>query len=280
MKTYTLAELGSRLPIGVHKEGGLMKSFELRPFKTQIDRHLSTWIKTNSEKYDPLRLEACQITKLLSMTCSMIGDTSWNLTDKGDSTPEQEIAIYGWHYADVMYMYIYLRRSAMGDDMAVALACPNVGCGFSDPNVTFDLSTLDVHTIEDMSEMYKWVNLKYPFKLQNGITLKTVRVGPILWSTFCKPGVLDSTVGSVDLISMQDSICGINGSEESCILTSTDIDEMHKFDRTMIGRHTDEVNAGPDVRTIINCPDCNFPIVNPLNWTYENFFVHSLPLGT
>lgn len=281
MKIYTLEELGANLPIGSLSGGKLEKSFEIRPFKTKIDRHLATWVRNNQGKHSELILEACKVPKLLSMLCSSKGKQAFTVTDKGDSTAEAEANIYKWHYGDVLYMWLYARVQSVGKMLTYPVACPNAGCTYSVHDALFDLSQTEINVLEDPSELYQWVKLRDPFVLRDNKTiLKSVKLGPVAWSTFTKPGVLDSEVGAFDVTSLRDSICAINENDQQKYnMLDSEIDEFSKFDFVTINQKASETSAGPSMQTTIKCPLCNFPITNLLQWTYESFFEDSLPVG-
>lgn len=279
MKTYTLQDLGPRLPIGIPHNGGLQKSFTLRPFKTKIDRHLAKWIKDNADR-DPLVLEAMKVGKLISLLVSSVGDMAFAVDEKGNSPAEQEAKIYNWFMADVMYLYMYARCQAVGSKMTLPIACPN--CKYSTTDAVFDLNHTEVLVVEDVKQLTKWIKLQDPFLLRDGKTrVNSVKLGPVKWSTYCKPGVLDAEIDTFDPDSLRDSICAINNDDQRAYtMTDAEIDELSKRDFTRINQTTAEVSAGPDIRTVIPCPSCNFPITSPLQWTYDFFFDGSFHVET
>jgi len=272
MKKTTLAELGSRLPIGFQEGNTLQKDFGLRPFKTKVDRHLAAWIKNNAGKHDDVTLEACKVAKLLSLLVSHVNGAACPVTPQGDSTPEFEAQIYNWFFADVMYAYMYARVEALGSTMLLPVVCPN--CRYSTEEAKVDLSTTEISTVESVEELYKWVDLQHPLLLRDGrTTLQSVKIGPVRWSTYCKPGVLASEVAAFDPTSLRDSICAINRDDSKAYsMTNAEIDELHKLDFERINHQAGAVLAGPDITTTVRCPSCNFPITGLLQWTYNFFF--------
>lgn len=281
MYTTTLGELGPQLPIGSIQGGELVKGFELRPFKSRIDRHLGQWKEANGERYGTGQLLACQVAKLLSLIVAKYGNDALSIGDDGNSTAAGELAVHKWYFSDVMYLYLFARVHSLGNEMEHPVACPANRCGFKTDAAIFDLNTIDVRVADSTDDLYCWVKLRRPYVLRDGKTkLNQVKLEPVRWATMAKPGVLGGSMAQVAVVTLQDSICAINGNDNEYRMTPDEIDEMQKVDRVVINRQANKVAAGVDLETTIECPKCGMQIANPLDWTYDYFFDASLPLET
>lgn len=276
----TLKENGPRLPIGIVVDGKVEKTFNFRTFKAKIERHLGNWKEGAKDTHSPGQLIAMQVPKLLSLLVTRIGSSEIQVDNSGDSLPQSELIFYQAYFADIMYMYLYLRSQTLGTRVRCPVSCDSGKCSYSGM-AEFDLSETSVNIAEDLKEVYQWVTLQRPFKLRDQKTLcSKVKVGPVTWSTMTKPGIIGGSIGTIELATLQDAICAVNGSDTPYHFTDEDIDEMEKIDRVRIDRIAAKSHVGVDLNVTISCPKCRAPIVNPLNWEYENFFGSSLPLET
>lgn len=280
MRVTTLGELGPKLPIGFPKNKQLVKDFDLRPYKTKVDRCLGLWKEANENLYTPGQLLACQVAKFISLICSSAGGVALPVSDKGDSLPETELKIHNWYFADVLYLYLYARVKELGKTLVHPVACPNGSCAFFSESAQFDLTTIDVRTADTVDELSEWYTLESPFLIRDSQTqCKSVKIEPIRWSVMAQPGMLDSTSSNLTLKSLQSAICAINGDNNNEYrFTDSEMDEMSRRDRVLINRKAGSMAAGVSLETNIKCPKCGTPIVNPLNWTFDYFFDASLPL--
>lgn len=276
----TLKELGPNLPLGIGSAGKLIKPFELRPYFTKFDRHLGEWKASNLSGYSDEAMVSAQISKLLSMLCLSVGGKSFTLTEDGNSTPEAELEVLQWWYADVMYMYVYARLQELGPEIQAPASCPHRPCNWKTDAAIFDFSEINVATVENIEDLHKWYKLAHPFKLRDGQTvLESVRIGPTRWTTMMKPGMLSGNLETVGFHAMQDSICGINGEDKVYMMAPSELDQLRKRDRVQIDLIADDVTGGVSFALTLPCPDCGGPIVNPLNWELSDFFSTSSPSG-
>lgn len=278
MRVTTLGELGPKLPIGFQKNKDLIKDFDLRPYKTKVDRHLGLWKEANEDTYTPGQLMACHVAKFVSLICNSAGGMALPISDDGDSLPASELKVHNWYFADVMYLYLFARIQALGKMLAYPVACPNTACDFVSESAKFDLTTIDVRVAESADELHDWHTLQDPFPLKNGNTCKSVKIEPVRWSTMALPGMLDGTMSNITMRSLQAAICAVNGEEAEYRLRDSEMDELSRFDRVTINRRAGSIAAGVDLETELECPKCKTKIKNPLNWTFDYFFDMSLPL--
>ncbi len=282
MKKITVSECGYKLPIGVLSTNGkgLVRDFTLRPYKSSVDRHIADWVETNESKYSrPGTLIAARVSKFVSLICSQVGDVAWALDKDKNSTPEQELAVYGMWYADVMYVYFMARIASLGKDYEYPYICPDKKCAANKGSkITFDLSTADVDILEPNDPLQKWVELKFPFKNRAGRLVKKFRIEPARWHITLQPDFYGKSADGVSYTILQDCVRGIDGQDGRYELTTDEIDEINHADVINIDRQTKSLAPGIDLQTKIECI-CGRLIVNPLNWTPDFFFGSSYPIS-
>lgn len=274
MKIITLEELGQQLPIGVPAKGKLLKDFDLRAYKARVDRHLGEWQEANQGKYSPGQMVACKAAKFLSLIVAKYGGFPMSLTESGNSSPESELAVYNWFFADVMYVYLY-KRVQMEPGLPVPFKCPI--CGI-EKEVTFDLRKVEVKVLEKFEELEEWVSVKEPFPLRaDSGQCRKAKVTPPRWSTMTEPGVMAGDMGRTTYASMKSAIIGVNGSEAPYTLVDSELDEMSKIDLERFNR-VPILTCGPLMATPLDCPieSCRGRIIDALDWSHEHFFERSL----
>jgi len=277
----TLGELGNKLPIGLlQDDGSLLKDFDLRPYKGHTDRAISKWQSQNSDN-GPGHLVVGTTTKLISLCVSHIHGHATPLTTQNDSSPDTLAKIYSWPFMDVMYLNLYIRRQVLGPDFLVPVGCPQ--CGFKG-NMCFDLDSIPVWVAESGEDLFQWYDLRDHIKVKE--TIRSVRVGYSLWSTIAKPGVIEQAAqGTHGLTALQECLTAVNREETQRVILPDEIDEFSKYDLVKIEQLTAKTMAGPKMQTVVYCPGdhkgdtCNFPFVNPMDWTYDHFFGMSFPQG-
>jgi hypothetical protein len=272
MKKTTLAENGPILPIGVNVNGNLIKSFELRPYKTKTDRALAIWREANEDK-----TTAYLVAKYLSLVISKVGDTPYELDDEGNSSATIELMFHNWNLVDVFYAYVYSRVKHLGGKVLVPYSCPVPTCGHTDKG-TFDISTADVKVVERFKTLIKWVNLKRGFQLRDGKQCHSTKLQPVTWQTMLAVGAGQNAVGAVTYSSLQSAVCGVNKSDKPYTLTTEEVDEIEKIDLIAIDRANAEEQAGIELDTEVRCTKCNYLITGALDWSFDNFFGESFPL--
>ncbi len=286
MKTLTIKDNGYKLPIGVlstadgnGKGKRLIRDFTLRPYKSSIDRNISDWIEANESKY-PTRAVfiAARVAKFVSLICSQFGDTAWALDKDKNSTPEQELAIYGMYYCDVMYVYYMARIAALGPSYEFPYVCPDKKCAaHGGSKIIFDLSSTDVDILEDNDPLDKWIRLIHPFKNREGRLVKKLKLAPARWGLTSQPDFYGATEG-VSVSILRECVRAIDSQDGNYELTNEEIDEIHHTDVINIDRMTKTLAPGLDLQTKVECI-CGKTLLNPVNWTPDFFLGSSLPIS-
>jgi hypothetical protein len=268
----TLEENGPILPIGITVSGNLVKSFELRPYKTKTDRALAIWREANENK-----TVAHLIPKYLSLVISKVGDTPYELDADGNSSAAQELMFHNWNLVDVFYAYVYSRVKHLGGKVLVPYVCPVPKCGAKDRG-TFNIATADVVIANSIRGLVRWVDLKRGFQLRDGKQCTSVKIQPVTWQTMLAIGAGQSAVGTITYSSMQSAICGVNKSEKPYTLSEAEVDEIEKIDLVTIDRSNDQMGIGLSLDTEVPCKECGYVISGALDWSFDDFFGESFPL--
>lgn len=281
MKRTTIRKLGPQLPIGMPTEDGkLSKGFEIRPYKSRIDRHLGLWREANANKS-----LAYLVTEYVAMILKSIGNRAFALDKDGTPTDETRFDISQLFFADVMYIYVWSRITELDPYIVKPVKCPV--CQTVTPSARFDLQDADVLVVESIDEMEKWVDLRKGFALRGkGGTAKRLKLHPVKWLVMHHDGVAGGSVSGASFVQLQHSITGVNGSDEPYMVMESELDDLHKVDALLLEKETDRVSAGLNMQTSINCPgdpdeekECGFEIVEPLDWTFDTFFGSSFDLN-
>lgn len=284
MKRTTIRELGQKLPIGTPEDGKLIKTFEVRPYKARIDRHLAIYKEAN-----PNLSFSHVVTYYVAMILRNAGGRSFALEKDGSPSDETLLDISQLFFADVMYIYVWSRLTELGSKVTKAVRCPV--CDVITHGAQFDLWDCDVNVAESIEELEQWVDLRRGFALRgDGRIAKRVKLHPVKWVVMHHEGVTSGQVGQAGYAQLQHSIVGVDGIEDVYTPIESEIDDLHKIDALLLERETSRVSAGLDMTAVIECPGdpkkdepktgkkCGFEITDPLDWTFDNFFDSSFVL--
>lgn len=269
-RVTTVGELGATLPIGIVDGRKLKKDFSLRRYKSWIDRHMNLW----REEHQGERM-GLLVAKLLSLLVESVGDDHFSLKDDKNSTPEQLLKVLKLHYADAMYMYIYARIQAVGNEIELPYVCERCGNGGL---AIADLNTLEVKVWDEPQYLQQWVELRDPITLRSGRAAKKVELRPITLQAQTVPGA-DSA--SLSYAALREAICGVDCESGYYNILDSELDELVKLDMVRLDRRANSLSAGPNLRTSIECksPKCGAKIKEAFNWGYDTFFGSSIPLS-
>jgi hypothetical protein len=284
MKRTTVRELGQRLPIGNPEDGKLIKTFEVRPYKARVDRHLSIYREAN-----PNLSYSHVVTYYVAMILRSVGSKYFTLEKDGAPSDETLLEISQLFFADVMYIYLWSRLTELGSKVTKAVRCPV--CDVITTGAQFDLMDADVNVAESLDELELWVDLRKGFALRgDGRIVKRVKLHPVKWVVMHHEGVTSGQVGQAGYAQLQHSIVAVDGFEDAYTPTEAEIDDLHKIDAILLDRESNRVSAGLDMTTVIECPGdpkkdepktgkkCGFEITDALDWTFESFFGSSFAL--
>lgn len=280
MKLTTIAELGQQLPIGKVDGDKLIKTFDLRPYKSKIDRFMNIWNEANEGQHI-----AKGVAKFLSLLVSQYADEALALDSEGDSTADTMAKVLNWSFADVMYIYIMIRIS-VSELMEVNYSCPE--CQHKGL-VKLDLKSTEVMVFEKPADLYTAVKLKHGFKLATGKICKSLVLQPIPFKTLLLSGATQGNTDSLGYNQLREAVYKLGGAEQGYVVSDEELDEMSKIDQLIVDRYAGKATAGPKMRTVFECESqvdrggekqkCGHKITNALNWSFDDFFGSSIPLG-
>lgn len=260
VKTCTLAELGPSMPFGVigHDEQ-LHKHLECRRWRGKEEREVARIRREGTRKGNT-------VSAMLAYMYTRVGPH-----DFGAKEPEKCQALLGpMLRGDVMYMYLWLRRQCIGDEMGMNLTC--LHCGFQVP-WRGQLDTVEVKTANNLQALLWDYALQDPFLLRGG-EAKTLHMGPSHWGVFeqaARKAVTDADAGIGAMELIQDAVRGVED-KPSVALTSGELDEMSKRDIEALSTEIDEREIGPDLSVKETCPRCFCQFTTSIDWGYASFF--------
>lgn len=274
MRLLTLQELGNQLPIPA--ESG-RQSFAFR-----------TWRLPEEKKISELRNKHKNLGKFVRETFAfMLSDFGGRKMESMDEG-EKKLLLNQMPFANIFYMWMYLRYEALGEQLKMApLDCPH--CAGEVKDVVADLNSLEIKCggfvqaedgtwSEDPKQgRTKDYKLKKPIQIGD-VTVHSVRLGYTPWDAMERLPINERNFGSIKEAMMTASILGGLAEESDTLLPlQKDLVLKNLSKRDIEGYYDqlDEHNGGPVLAMTIPCPHCGKEFLQPLNWTYEYFFGNS-----
>lgn len=264
MQKLPLSEWGAKLPVPV--PGLPSRDFAFKPWKLEQEKIIGK-LKSKNQHYAKLTRA------IFNEMLVEVGGKAWaSLKDN-----ERELFLNQMPYANMMYMYIYLRLEALGEDLKMqTFACPK--CTAKIKDFVADLRRLDVRIREDGDPVETEFVLKRPIKCGDVPVDKLVlRYTP--WDAMERMDISDaSNDGLVKETLMHHSLLAVFSTEMNQRVTLASpvvLKELAKLDIERYTAAIDEHNGGPILGLTCECPKCGHEIEQPLNWGYEYFFANS-----
>lgn len=272
IKVVTLKENGPRLPLGMQDPatGELIKHIATRRWTLRTEKALGK-MRDENKRENPVRF----ISMVIAGLCEQLGTLSiadpqkigtsktarndWNLT---------LASISQMWYGDVLYAWIWLRRSCLGAEVDMDLTCPRCRSSVS---IQGDLDTLEIHVAESIEDTFWEYELASPFQVR-GHNIEKLVIGPYKWSIVeraANTGELDT--GDFKSAMIWASIRQVVGLDDIA-LTETEIEDMDKVDVEALVAEIDKHNIGPDMSVVVDCGKCKNEFRSSLNWSYDSFF--------
>ena len=267
-----LKDLGARLPIGVLREGVLLKDFSLREYFSPLEKAFGKWKVEHAA--DP---NSTHLTKLLALLLTKLGGESF-LHNPDDDPPDAAKEMYRisqCYMPDVIYMYVFARVQELGHELKYPIAH---GCGYVG-TADYDLRELEVVCCEDPSELLRSIQLVHGVK-HGGEICKKAYVQPMKWYHMETP---EAEEAQKDLTLMK-----LYLTERSMMLETKVKDEivqvvpnelslstLRKLDTELLARGVSDLNLGARLVSEGKCPKCKEDFFQPMDWTYDNFFDES-----
>lgn len=273
----TLNDLGDMFPIGVvnivNGEKQLNKAFSLRELSTPLEREFGRFKSTN-----PKILETTSVTKLMSLMISNYNGEDVDFSGQNPTRVIQEgealFKIGDLYMADVFYAYCKARIAEMGSEYPFLLNCP--ACNHEEV-IQADLTTMDVHCIEDAKDLELEVELFHGFDSPNGGKIKKVIVVPQKWADMCsdefgKTGEDETLLKLYFIEKCTKYILSVDKKKSEVVLSKDQLNQLKKIDREKIAQAISSLNIGPVFNVDCSCPKCNYEFGIGVDWRYSSFF--------
>lgn len=272
MKLITLEELGSRLP--VPDQNGSRGEFKFK-----------TWRMSEEKKIGEIKKQHKQLGRFVREVFDfMLVELSGKKWDSIDGN-ERKLILSQMPWANVFYMWMYLRVDALGHDMKMQrIQCPQ--CEHDIKEYVADLRSLEVKVagmteegaVEDKIEREIVYNLKKPFQLGE-VTVKALKLGFTPWLAMEKLPAQERNFGSIKEAMLGASLLGVlteeGGDQVIQMEKSKVMENLAKADIEGYYDKLDDHNGGPVLGLDIECPACSHKFGVPLNWTFDYFFMNS-----
>lgn len=260
IKKVPLIQLGNQLPIGiVAPDGNLNKALAVRPWKTKDEREIGK---------QKARSTADKVPNILARLATQIGPHEW--TEDSPKFAEKVVMLSQMFMGDVFYIYVLIRREAMGP----VLKLKNLICHACETTFDYqaDLNTLEVVTTDRIEDLDWEYELIHPIEIRGKMVGK-FQMGALRW------GMLDQVNGenesSGKIAAVRGSIVRLNDDDDAVMLTEPELDELSKRDLETLSGLIDEHHAGPDMSVEGVCPKCRTEFMRPIDWRAESFFAIS-----
>lgn len=257
----TLGELGADMPMGIETGGTLLKAFASKPWRMKEEKALGKFREEN-----PGQPIGAFVGKILSTLLTKLGPHQWN---DSTSDAEKNLVISQLYLGDVLYIYAYLRKVALGRTIPTTLQCP--ACRRKNER-DLDLDGLDVRVVDDPSQLIGDVELRDGVRVFGEIR-KRLRVRPPRWHVMYSPGVRTENEAERTVQLIKECVCGAEGVDpkQPIALLDNDIDELSKADIVTLETAI-ENTAGPQMVVEFRCSGCGTEIRQMVDYRYENFF--------
>jgi len=272
MRNLTLQELGNRLPIP--NESGEHENFVFRAWRLPEEKKISE-IKNKQKNLGKFIREVYEF---------MIVELGGKKLE-GMAEGEKKLLFNRMPFANMFYLWIYLRYEALGEQLKMtAMTCPH--CAGSVKDFVADLNSLEVKSpgFEEVdgapiekreklkgSESYK---LKKPFPMGD-IHVHGLEFGYTPWDAMERLPSGERSHGAIKEAMMKASIHGGLAAESEKPLSLDKEKVLNLISKKDIEGYydaLDKFNGGPVMAVTVPCPHCDQEFHQPLNWTYEYFF--------
>ena len=267
VRTTTLKELDQDLPILPLLKG------EKNKFEKERSFSFLEWDMKLEEEFAKLQEENISQGQLVNKILCRLLDQYCGRDFQKLSDNEKMLIINQEYFANVIYMYTYLRVEELGHELILNVACPY--CKKEVNKYECDLRTMDVDCKDKENKRVHEYNLKKPI-LYKGKVITGFKYDLAKWdfiegikadknlsnTLFKKRMFYSSIVGFLDS----------KGLIETFIDKKEVIDKMKKYDIEKFLIVISENNGGPSMVTQVDCPHCSNTFQKIIDWSYQNFF--------
>lgn len=261
-----LAEFGKKLPIGFKDaKGALHRDFDLVPWDFELEEALGDIVEKHPEM--PM---GQYLSEVVGHSVARVGTI--DLTKLKRS--EKRLLVYQMFYADVLYMYVHVRIGALGSELKMD-SFPCKGCKKPIRDYVGDLDSIEVKGLEGPPRVE--VELRRPVDIA-GKKRRALVVGGLRWAFMetDDPTIL-SNPAKMKMQTLNYGVCGAEGLPDGTPVVF-DREIMRAMDPRDINRVVaaiDEANGGAVMQIEGRCPKCKAKFVEPIDWSYDDFFGRS-----
>lgn len=262
----TLGDLGPMLPMGVEVNGKFVKEIDTKPWRFKEEKEMGAYREANKG----LTLGGF-VTYLIGTMMTRIGPHVFTDATTG---PERTMAVNQLYLGDVLYSYMYLRKTSLGKDVDSVLGCPI--CELKNQRV-LDLDGLDVAIVDDPAKLIHEVELHDGVRIFGEIR-KLLTLRPPTWMVMQNPIMFTDNMALRTAALINECIIGAEGLDDGnvIVITEPDMDEMSKRDFEMLSTAI-ETSPGPRMVVELQCSRCKRETLQLIDWAYDSFFSTASP---
>jgi hypothetical protein len=260
--TVTMAERGPVLPVGIRTPSGdLARDLVARPWKTKDERALGKLKKPNMSM-------AGYVATLIGYMFNRIGVHEWQ---PDSPMPERLVMINQMYMGDVFYAYMWLRREVIGNELHMNVECPSCKKGF---RFEGDLGSTMVQCVHDANGLDQSYTLKDPIDVRKK-RVTVFRMRPPRWGALLLKDGDSLNEATAKIATIRSSIVGFNDDPNEISLSDDELDELSKKDLEGISSLLNTDYLGPRMVVEGECPRCEAPFKQMIDWSYGGFFTSS-----
>lgn len=270
MKIVSLQELGNSLPIPAID--GKRQTFKFRPWRMAEEKKISE-LKNKHKNLGRF------VREVFDFMLVEFGGAPWDSIDGNN----RKLLLNQMSWANVFYMYCYLRVDAMGTEMKMdTIPCPS--CQNEIKGFMADMNSLQVK-VAGMGENGEDIECKrefdYLLKHQfhvGEVKVKALRFGFTPWDAMEKIPAGERNGGAVKESMLAASLIGaLTEESDKPIGLQKDKVLMNLSKKDIEGYYDalDEQNGGPILGLDVECNGCGHKFAQPLNWGFDYFFGNS-----
>lgn len=259
----TMAERGPVLPVGIKTPSGdLARDLVARPWKTKDERALGRLKKPNMSM-------AGYVATLIGYMFARVGVHEWQ--QDSPPLPERLVVINQMYMGDVFYAYMWLRREVIGNELHMNVECPSCKKGF---RFEGDLGSTMVQCVHDEHGLNQTYTLKNPIEVRKkNVTM--FRMRPPRWGALSLKEGEALNEATAKIATIRSSIVGLNDDPNEITLTDDELDELSKKDLEGVSALLNTDYLGPRMVVEGDCPRCEAPFKQMIDWSYGGFFTSS-----
>jgi len=261
----TLFDLGPNLPVIPTREDGAFikdRSFSFIEWDMDIEEKIAAiWNDENNV--------GIMINKMMGILLDQLAGEDF----KSFSDDQKTAKLNQVDFANMMYMYMFLRTEELGYELKMEISCPS--CFKLMKNFKADLKTLEIHQKNEEHERLKRYDLAKPIHIDKDI-ITTIWVNHSKWYTMEKADIsVVQNAGKMKKLLFETSIEKVSTSKPDNTKffdIKTIIKKLKKIDIEKISELITDNSGGPLMAMEGKCSHCKRPFYKAIDWSYQYFF--------